>query len=74
MVWRRSGQSLETGAGILVVGERVDRGDAGFGERAFGIEKDLGAMNADDFVCAIREEIATKGAKSVRDAFVVAGA
>ncbi len=53
---------------LVVVGPR-DAEAGNVSVRAFGIEKDLGAMNTDDFVSAIREEIATKGASSVRAKF-----
>lgn len=51
---------------LLVVGPR-DAEAGNVSVRAFGEEKDLGAMNTDEFVNAIREEIETKGETSVRN-------
>ncbi|MEM9166623.1 MAG: threonine--tRNA ligase [Planctomycetota bacterium] len=53
---------------LAVVGPR-DEESGSVSVRAFGTEKDLGAMSADDFVAAVREEIASKGASSVRARF-----
>jgi threonyl-tRNA synthetase len=53
---------------LLVVGPR----DAEAGQvsvRAFGIEKDLGGMGVDEFVGAIKEEIAGRGKSTVRGRF-----
>ncbi|MEO1716865.1 MAG: threonine--tRNA ligase [Planctomycetota bacterium] len=53
---------------LAVVGPR-DAENGNVSVRAFGIEKDLGAMNAEAFVAALVEEIGTKGASSVRSRF-----
>ncbi|MEO0630254.1 MAG: threonine--tRNA ligase, partial [Planctomycetota bacterium] len=53
---------------LAVVGPR-DAENGNVSVRAFGIEKDLGAMNAEEFVAALAEEIGTKGASSVRSRF-----
>ena len=53
---------------LLVVGPR----DAEAGQvsiRARGIQKDLGAMPLDDLVAALREEITSRGAKTVVERF-----
>ncbi len=51
---------------LAVVGPRDEQG-SNVSVRAFGTEKDLGAMNAEAFVDAICEEIATKGKQNVRE-------
>lgn len=53
---------------LLVVGPR-DEENANVSVRAFGEDKDLGAMPMDQFLEAITEEIKTKGATSVRARF-----
>lgn len=53
---------------LLVVGPR-DEENGNVSVRAFGQEKDLGAMPTDQFLEAITEEIKTKGATSVRARF-----
>ena len=53
---------------LAVVGPR-DAENGNVSVRAFGIEKDLGAMNASEFVAALTEEIATKGRSTVRARF-----
>jgi len=53
---------------LLVVGPR-DAEAGNVSVRAFGIEKDLGAMGLDAFVDAIQGEIDTKGASTVRARF-----
>ncbi|HED53692.1 MAG TPA: threonine--tRNA ligase [Phycisphaerales bacterium] len=53
---------------LLVVGPR-DAEAGAVSVRAFGIEKDLGAMPVDEFVAAIKEEISTKGKTRVQDRF-----
>ena len=53
---------------LLVVGPR-DEENSTVSVRAFGEDKDLGAMPADEFAQAIGEEIRTKGATSVRARF-----
>jgi len=53
---------------LLVVGPR-DAENGTVSVRAFGEDKDLGAMPADEFAQAIGEEIKTKGATSVRARF-----
>ncbi len=53
---------------LAVVGPR-DAEDGNVSVRAFGIEKDLGAMDASAFVAALAEEIATKGTSTVRGRF-----
>jgi len=58
---------------LLVVGPR-DAEAGSVSVRAFGIDKDLGAMPLDEFVEGIGEEIASKGASSVRERFEMAGA
>jgi hypothetical protein len=37
--------------------------------RAFGIEKDLGAMGADEFVAALKVEIEGRGENTVKEGF-----
>ncbi|MEN0020174.1 MAG: threonine--tRNA ligase [Planctomycetota bacterium] len=49
---------------LLVVGPR-DAESNSVSVRKFGVEKDLGAMPADDFVAAITEEVKTRGATAV---------
>lgn len=51
---------------LLVVGPR-DAEAGTVSVRAFGLERDLGAIGLDAFVDAIREEIAGKGAATVRE-------
>ncbi|MEQ8850536.1 MAG: threonine--tRNA ligase [Phycisphaerales bacterium] len=58
---------------LLVVGPR-DAESRNVSVRAFGVEKDLGAVPLSDFVAAIREEIDTKGETSVRARMTPAGA
>ncbi|MFI4898729.1 MAG: threonine--tRNA ligase [Phycisphaerales bacterium JB059] len=58
---------------LLVVGPRDAEGET-VSVRAFGIDKDLGAMPLSEFVEAIGEEIASKGASSVRERFETVGA
>jgi threonyl-tRNA synthetase len=53
---------------LVVVGPR-DAEAGNVSVRAFGIEKDLGAMNADEFVTALRKEIDTKGSSTVQQLF-----
>lgn len=49
---------------------RVPRAEAGtVSVRAFGIEKDLGAMPMDEFASALAEEIAGRGASTVKEQF-----
>ncbi len=57
---------------LLVVGPR-DAEAGAVSVRAFGIDKDLGAMPLGEFVEGIREEIASKGASSVRGRFEPVG-
>ncbi len=52
---------------LAVVGPR-DAEEGNVSVRAFGIEKDLGAMNAEAFADAIAAEVASKGASSLKDA------
>ena len=58
---------------LLVVGPR-DEEAGNVSVRARGIQKDLGSMNADDFVSVLVEEIATKGASTVSSRFAERGA
>ncbi|MEZ6241889.1 MAG: threonine--tRNA ligase [Phycisphaerales bacterium] len=58
---------------LLVVGPRDAEGGT-VSVRAFGIEKDLGAMPLNEFVEGIREEIGTKGSSTVRSRFEMAEA
>ncbi len=58
---------------LLVVGPRDAEGGT-VSVRAFGIEKDLGAMPLHEFVEGIREEIGTKGSSTVRSRFELADA
>ena len=53
---------------LLVVGPR-DAENGTVSVRAFGEDKDLGAMPANEFAQAIGEEIKSKGATSVRARF-----
>ncbi len=56
---------------LLVVGPR-DAEQRTVSVRAFGVEKDLGAMPLEDFVKSINAEIRTRGAESVRTSLVPA--
>lgn len=58
---------------LLVVGPR-DAEAGNVSVRAFGVEKDLGAMNADEFIEALQKEIQTKGASTVREGFAATNA
>ncbi len=58
---------------LLVVGPR-DTESRTVSVRAFGLDKDLGAMALTEFVEGISKEISTKGASSVRGRFEMAGA
>ncbi len=58
---------------VLVVGPRDAESDA-VSVRAFGIDKDLGAMPLSEFVESITTEIATRSAQRVIDRFVAANA
>ena len=53
---------------LLVVGPR-DAEARQVSVRAFGIEKDLGAMGVDAFVSSLAEEIESRGASSVKEQF-----
>ncbi len=53
---------------LAVVGPR-DAENGNVSVRAFGIEKDLGAMSAEDFVAGLKQEIESKGQHSVRASF-----
>ncbi len=58
---------------LLVVGPR-DAENRQVSVRAFGVEKDLGAMHLDEFVAAVADERDSKGATSVKQRFELAHA
>lgn len=53
---------------LLVVGPR-DEEQGMVSVRARGVQKDLGGMALDEFVASLREEIATRGARTAREKF-----
>ncbi len=54
---------------LVVVGPR-DAENRAVSVRAFGVEKDLGAMPLEDFVSGVTREIQSRGAESVKDHLV----